>query len=120
MEKSKVYFTDLRTKPGAGLMTKMIRLVKAAGIENIDFDGKFTAIKIHFGEPGNLAYLRPNYAAALVDYLRTLGAKVFLTDSNTLYSGGRSNAVDHLNAAMNNGYNPISAHANVIIADGLK
>ena len=120
MEKSKVYFTDLRTTPGAGLMTKMIRLVKAAGIENIDFDGKFTAIKIHFGEPGNLAYLRPNYAAALVDYLRTLGAKVFLTDSNTLYSGGRSNAVDHLNAAMNNGYNPISAHANVIIADGLK
>ena len=48
MEKSKVYFTDLRTRPGFDLMTKMIRLVKAAGIENIDFEGKFTAIKIHF------------------------------------------------------------------------
>lgn len=120
MEKSKVYFTNLRTKPGNDLMTKMIRLVKAAGIDDIDFSGKFTAIKIHFGEPGNLAYLRPNYAAKLTDYLRSLGAKVFLTDSNTLYSGGRSNAVDHLDAAMNNGYNPISAHANVIIADGLK
>ena len=94
MEKSKVYFTDLRTRPGCDLMTKMIRLVKAAGIENIDFDGKFTAIKIHFGEPGNLAYLRPNYAARLIDFLRAKGAKVFLTDSNTLYSGGRSNAVD--------------------------
>ena len=99
---------------------KMIRLVKAAGIENIDFDGKFTAIKIHFGEPGNLAYLRPNYAARLIDFVRAKVAKVFLTDSNTLYSGGRSNAVDHLDAAMNNGYNPIGAHANVIIADGLK
>lgn len=120
MEKSKVYFTDLRTRPGSDLMTKMLRVVKAAGIENIDFEGKFTAIKIHFGEPGNLAYLRPNYAAKLIDFLHTKGAKVFLTDSNTLYSGGRSNAVDHLDAAMNNGYNPIGAHANVIIADGLK
>ena len=120
MGKSKVYFTDLRTKPGMGLTNKMIRLVKAAGIETLDFQGKFTAIKIHFGEPGNLAYIRPNYAAAMVDLLRSLGAKVFLTDCNTLYSGGRSNAVDHLATAMDNGFNPISAHADVIIADGLK
>lgn len=120
MEKSKVYFTDLRTTPGNNLMVKMIRLIRRAGIENVDFDGKFTAVKIHFGEPGNLAYIRPNYAAALTDFLRGLGAKVFLTDSNTLYSGGRSNAVDHLHAAMDNGFNPISAHADVIIADGLK
>lgn len=118
--KSKVYFTDLRTTPGNDLMTKLTRLVKRAGIGNIDFNGKFTAIKIHFGEPGNLAYIRPNYAARIVDLVRELGGKVFLTDSNTLYSGGRSNAVDHLHAAMDNGFNPISAHANVIIADGLK
>lgn len=120
MKASKVYFTDLRTTPGNDLMTKLIRLVKRAGIEDIDFGGKFTAIKIHFGEPGNLAYIRPNYAARIADYLRSLGAKVFLTDSNTLYSGGRSNAVDHLRAAMDNGFNPISAHADIIIADGLK
>ena len=117
---SKVYFTDLRTTPGNDLMTKLIRLVKRAGIEDIAFRDKFTAIKIHFGEPGNLAYIRPNYAARLVDLIRSLGGKVFLTDSNTLYSGGRSNAVDHLHAAMDNGFNPISAHADVIIADGLK
>lgn len=103
-----------------GLANKMLRLVKAAGIEKIDFQDQFTAIKIHFGERGNLAYLRPNYAATLVDFLRSKGAKVFLTDSNTLYSGARSNAVDHLATAMDNGYNPISAHADVIIADGLK
>lgn len=48
------------------------------------------------------------------------GAKVFLTDSNTLYSGGRSNAVDHISAAMTNGFNPISVNAPIIIADGLK
>ena len=100
MEKSKVYFTDLRTVPGNDLLTKLERLIRRAGIADIDFEGKFTAIKIHFGEPGNMAYIRPNYAGRVVDVIRSLGGKPFLTDSNTLYSGGRSNAVDHLNAAM--------------------
>ena len=120
MEKSKVYFTDLRTVPGNDMLTKLEKLVRRAGIADIDFEGKFTAIKIHFGEPGNLAYIRPNYAARIVDVIRSLGGKPFLTDANTLYSGGRSNAVDHLNAAMENGFNRIGAHADVIIADGLK
>lgn len=120
METSKVYFTDLRTTPNSNQLDKLEKLVKRAGIDNIDFKNQFTAIKIHFGEPGNLAYLRPNYSARLVKFLRTLGAKPFLTDSNTLYSGGRSNAVDHLQSAMENGYNPISAQCQVIIADGLK
>ena len=115
-----VYFTDLRTSPGNSLPQKLQKLVRRAGIGQIDFKDKFTAIKIHFGEPGNIAYIRHNYVAALVDLLKEMGAKVFLTDSNTLYSGGRSNAVDHLKAAMENGFNPISAHADVIIADGLK
>ncbi len=117
---SKVYFTNLRTNPSSNLLDKMERLVKRAGIANIDFKNQFVAIKIHFGEPGNLAYIRPNYAARMVRLIRSLGGKPFLTDSNTLYSGGRSNAVDHLKAAMENGFNPISADCNVIIADGLK
>ena len=117
---SKVYFTDLRTKNGRSLLDKLETLVKKAGIETIDFAGKFTAIKIHFGEPGNLAYIRHNYAARLVQFLQTKEAKVFLTDANTLYSGLRSNAVDHLNSAMENGFNPISVPCPVIIADGLK
>lgn len=120
MEKPTVYFTDLRTSPGNSLPKKLLKLVRRAGIGQIDFKDKFTAIKIHFGEPGNVAYIRHNYVAAIVDLLKEYGAKVFLTDSNTLYSGGRSNAVDHLKAAMDNGFNPISAHADAIIADGLK
>lgn len=120
MEPSTVFFTNLRTSPTSNLLDKMERVVRRAGIEKIDFSHQFTAIKIHFGEPGNLAYLRPNYAARLADLLRKLGAKPFLTDCNTLYSGRRSNAVDHLDSAMENGYNPISAQCNVIIADGLK
>ena len=120
MDKSKVYFTNLRTTPSSNLLDKMERLVKRAGIANIDFKNQFTAIKIHFGEPRNLAYIRPNYAARMATLLRSLGAKPFLTDCNTLYSGRRSNAVDHLESAMENGFNPISAKCEVIIADGLK
>ena len=59
MEKSKVYFTDFRAKLGEGLPSKLKRLIKAAGIGNIDMDGKFVAIKMHFGELGNISYLRP-------------------------------------------------------------
>lgn len=120
MEKSKVYFTDLRTKPGVNLLDKLEKLVKKAGIENIDFKNQFAAIKIHFGEPGNLAYIRPNYAAKIVSMVKELGGLVFLTDSNTLYSGRRANAVDHLLSAQENGFNPLSVGCNVIIADGLK
>lgn len=120
MEKSKVYFTDLRTKPGNNLLDKLGRLVKTAGIENIDFNNKFVAIKIHFGEPGNLAYIRPNYAAKIVKIVKELGGKPYLTDSNTLYTGRRANALDHLETAEENGFNPLTVGCSVIIADGIK
>jgi uncharacterized Fe-S center protein len=120
MEASKVFFTNLRTTPSSNLLDKMERLVKRAGLPTMELEKQFVAIKIHFGEPGNLAYLRPNYAARIANLLRNLGAKPFLTDCNTLYSGRRANAVDHLQSAMENGYNPISAQCQVIIADGLK
>ena len=71
MEKSKVYYTNLRTKPGMSLPKKLRNLIKAAGIENIDFENQYTAIKLHFGEPGNMAYIRPNYVATVVDLLNS-------------------------------------------------
>jgi uncharacterized Fe-S center protein len=120
MDKAKVFYTNLRTKPGMSLLKKLRNLVKAAGIENINFEGQYTAIKLHFGEPGNMAYIRPNYVATIVDLLNSLGAKTIVTDSNTLYKGLRDNAVDHLKSAMVNGFNPIQVNCNVIIADGLK
>lgn len=79
MEKSKVFFTDLHTTPSSNLLDKMERLCRRAGIAGLDFSNPFTAIKIHFGEPGNLAYIRPNYAARMANLLRSLGAKPFLT-----------------------------------------
>ncbi|MDR1227016.1 MAG: DUF362 domain-containing protein [Prevotellaceae bacterium] len=117
---SKVYFTDLHTTPSLNLPAKLERLMRTAGIEQLDCKDKFTAIKIHFGEPGNMAYLRHNYAARVVKILKDMEARVFLTDANTLYSGRRSNAIDHLDSAWENGYNPMAVAAPVIIADGLK
>lgn len=70
MEVSNVYFTDLRVKNGDNLLTKLQRLIKTAGIGNIDFTDKYVAIKMHFGEPGNLAFLRPNYAKAVADVVK--------------------------------------------------
>lgn len=117
---SKVYFTDLRASQTGNLLQKLERLVKKAGIEDIDFKEKFVALKIHFGEFGNVAYVRPNYAAVIVRIVKELGGKPFLTDSNTLYSGSRSNAIDHIHTAMVNGFNPIAVGCDVIIADGLR
>ena len=120
MEVSNVYFTDLRVKNGNNLLTKLQRLIKTAGIGNIDFTDKYVAIKMHFGEPGNLAFLRPNYAKAVADVVKELGGKPFLTDCNTLYVGGRKNALDHLDSANLNGFNPTTTGCQIIIADGLK
>lgn len=117
---SKVYFTDLRTRPGHSLLNKLEVLMKRAGMETIDFKDKYVAIKIHFGEFGNMAYIRPNYAGVIVKMIKELGGKPFLTDSNTLYTGSRSNAVDHLNTAGLNGFNKIVTGCDVIIADGLR
>ena len=83
-EKSKVYFTDFRTELGVPLTMKLQKLIKNAGIGDMDMDGKFVAIKMHFGELGNLAYLRPNYAKAVADVVKENGGLPFLTDCNTL------------------------------------
>lgn len=120
MEKSKVYYTNMRASFNENLPQKLERLIKTAGIGEIDFNKKYAAVKIHFGEPGNLAFLRPNYAAVVVKVIKELGGKAFLTDCNTLYVGGRKNALDHMDAAYENGFSPFSTGCHVIIADGLK
>ena len=121
MEKAKVYFTDFRTKAnGDGLPTKLKKLIKKAGLADLDLDGKFVAIKMHFGEMGNISYLRPNYARAVVDVIKELGGKPFLTDCNTLYPGSRKNALEHLYCAWENGFTPLTVGCPILIGDGLK
>ena len=120
MEASKVYFDDFRAPVGTNLLQKLDRLMRKAGMEGIDFHKKLVAIKIHFGEPGNLSYLRPNYAKVMADLVKELGGVPFLTDCNTLYAGRRKNALEHMDAAYENGFSPFSTGCQIIIGDGLK
>ena len=121
MSVSKVYFTDFHTEAfGDGLPTKLKKLIKRAGIADLDLEGKFVAIKMHFGELGNISYLRPNYARAVVDVVKELGGKPFLTDCNTMYPGSRKNALEHLECAWQNGFTPLTVGCPILIGDGLK
>ncbi|MDO4500722.1 MAG: DUF362 domain-containing protein [Erysipelotrichaceae bacterium] len=117
---SKVYFTDFRCPVDVSLIDKIKRLCVAAGIDNIDFDGRFVAIKMHFGELGNLSFLRPNYAKCIADLVKERGGKPFLTDCNTLYPGSRKNALEHMDCANLNGFNTVSTGCQIIIGDGLR
>ena len=121
MEKAKVYFTDFRTPYGGDTMPgKLKKLIRKAGIAQLNLEGQFVAIKIHFGELGNVSYLRPNYARAVVDVVLELGGKPFLTDCNTLYPGSRKNALEHLYCAWENGFTPLTVGCPILIGDGLK
>lgn len=117
---SKVYYTDLHVEVGDSLLEKFKRLIIKAGIDKINFSGKYVAVKVHFGEVGNMAFLRQQYARVLCDHIKEKGGKPFLTDCNTLYVGYRNNALDHLDAAYMNGYNPLATGVHTIIADGLR
>lgn len=120
MSVSKVYFTDMHATPETPLPVKLHNLIQKAGLGDIDFADKFVAVKLHFGEAGNLAFLRPNYARVVCDFVKAQGGKPFVTDCNTLYVGGRKNALDHLDTAYMNGYNILATGVHTIIADGLK
>jgi uncharacterized Fe-S center protein len=117
---SDVYFSDFSTAGGIGLAGKMERLSFAAGLRDIDFSDKLVALKVHFGEPGNLAFLRHNYAACVAKAVREMKGLPFVTDANTLYKGERADAARHLRAATENGYHEASLGCPVIIADGLR
>ncbi|AVX20824.1 MAG: DUF362 domain-containing protein [Bacillota bacterium] len=116
---AKVYYTSMRTKRGESLLAKLVRLYKRAGFEEIISPGDLVAIKVHFGEKGNTAYIRPQFIRQVVEQVKLAGGKPFLTDANTLYRGSRANAVDHLITAIENGFDYAVVGAPLIIADGL-
>ncbi len=116
----KVYFTDMRTGEGDSLLKKMDRLVRAAGIADLDMERKFVAVKIHFGEHGNLAFLRANYVRVLTAIIREQGGIPFLTDCSTLYVGMRKNGIEHLENAELNGFNPATTGCQLFIGDGIR
>jgi len=116
---AEVFYADLRAKSGENLLDKVGRLFDRAGFDALIKPNDLVAVKIHFGEKGNTAYIRPQFARKVVDKIKRAGGCPFLTDANTLYVGSRSNALDHLETALENGFAYAAVGAPIIIADGL-
>jgi uncharacterized protein len=117
---SKVYFTDLRTSPKRNLLTKIQDLLNRLKVDTHINKKDIVAIKVHFGEKGNTAYLRPVFLRAVVERVSKGGAKLFLTDTNTLYTGSRSDSVSHMTTAVENGFDYSCVKCPIVIADGLR
>ena len=120
MSPSTVHWIDLRTTSSQSILAKLDMLLRKSGLAGLELTGKYTALKIHFGEPGNMSYVRPPFVAVISRLVRELGGKPSLTDSNTLYSGKRHNAYDHVRAAFENGFSRDATGCDILIADGLK
>jgi len=116
---SKVYFTDMRAGHKNSLLDKVDKLFDRAGFSELIKPKDLVAVKLHFGEQGNTGYIRPQFLRRIVNRVKGLGGMPFLTDANTLYVGSRSNAVDHLQTAVENGFAYAVVDAPLIIADGL-
>ena len=119
MTASTVYFTNLRTRMGYSLLDKTRKLFKRSGFADRIEEGDKVAVKLHFGEAGNTAFLPPVFARVVVEEIKKAGGKPFLVDTNTLYKGSRGNAVDHIETAIANGFSYATVGAPVIIGDGL-
>jgi uncharacterized Fe-S center protein len=110
---SKVYFVTARAKGNKSLIDKLGDLMDTVGLDFIPQSG-LVAVKLHMGEQGTTAYLRPIYARKAVEKIIQAGGKPFLTDATTLYRGERGNAVDYLNLAIANGFSPASVGAPIV------
>ncbi len=120
MAASKVFFSNLRTSVKENIFLKLNRLLDEAAMDETVTERSLVAVKLHFGEMGNAAFVRPNFLRTIVDRLKALGADPFLTDANTLYAGTRGNSVSHLHTAVLNGFAFSVVGAPVIIADGIR
>jgi uncharacterized Fe-S center protein len=120
MGSNKVYFASLRTSYRKNLLDKVAELLDSIDLSTIVRPRTLVAVKIHFGEKGNTAYIRPIFLRRIVDCVRALGALPFLTDTNTLYAGSRKNGISHYQTAMENGFAYAVVNAPVVIADGIR
>lgn len=117
---STVFFADMRTGHKENLFDKIARLLALCGLDQRVSEGDLTAVKIHFGEKGNHTFIRPVFARRVVEEIKKLGAKPFLTDSSTLYPGQRKEAVSALTCGIENGFAYACVGAPLIISDGLR
>jgi uncharacterized protein len=117
---SEVFFSPLDNKKFISPLNKITRLLEKCDIKARFKKNDLIALKVHFGEMGNTAFVRPIFLRPVIEAVKSIGAKPFLTDTNTLYAGMRTNSVDHIHNANLNGFNYSTLQVPVIIADGIR
>ncbi len=116
---SPVFFADLRSSK-KDLFHQLDLLLGRADLKGKIQEKDLVGIKLHFGEKGNTAFIPPLFVRRVVDQVRRYKGKPFLTDTNTLYTGARSEAVSHLTIAYQHGFGYSVVDAPILIADGLR
>jgi len=116
---AQVFFAPMKTEQKRSFVERAGIALKRAGLDEVIAPGDIVAVKLHVGEAGNTGFVSPIYAREVVRLIKELGGKPFLTDANTLYSGQRKNAVDHMTCAVHNGFSFATIEAPFIVADGL-
>jgi len=74
------------------------------------------ALKVHFGEKGNTRFVKPDQINPIVEKILKINKSLFVTDTNTLYRGMRTNAKDHIKLANEHGFGSLGIP--IVIADG--
>ena len=115
-----VHFADLRGNTRQNILERLGRLLTRAGLEERIGKKHLVAVKLHFGELGNTAYVRPVYVRRVVERVRALGARPFLVDTNTLYVGTRGDSASHYETAIANGFDWSAVGAPIVIGGGLR
>ena len=115
-----VWFADIAGLSESDFLKKFDRLISAVDVGARIKKRALVAVKVHFGEKGNTAYVRPSLVRPVVDAVKTAGGVPFVTDCNTLYVGTRGHSAHHLMTAHDHGFTADAIGAPLIIADGLR
>ncbi|MCX6565304.1 MAG: DUF362 domain-containing protein [Candidatus Aminicenantes bacterium] len=120
MKKSRVFFIRADGAESPDLFGRKVKdvLVPTGFVEKLAPED-FVALKIHFGEKGNTGHIKSAWLRGLAAEIFRRAPRAFLTDSNTLYTGPRSNSVEHIRLAWSHGFTPDVLGLPIVIADGL-
>jgi len=111
---SEVYFLKAqrtRYDKSESLVIRLPELLEKAGIKNIVSKDNLVAIKMHLGVIGGYRTIRPPFVRQVVDTVRKLGGKPFLTDT---WGFG------HVEHAYFSGYSYATVNAPILPANGIK
>ncbi len=112
---AKVYFSKIYNETTTDDIKKISKklLDRVVTEENITLEKKIP-LKVHFGEAGNITYVKPQNYDGLIDYLQDRDIEALFMETSVLYGGQRYKKELHLKTAEEHGFTRIP----VIIADG--